>query len=83
MEGKSMKEYFALATVSYYNQIANETETEKIVLTEVGDFTDAMSRVEKYYSNDLEGVFIELFEGPFVGIVTDGAYYKIKETGNI
>lgn len=73
-----MKEFIALATVSYYNDADNKTETEKIVLTEVENFVDAMERIEKYYSNDLEQADIELFEGPFFRL-TDEGYAAIKE----
>ena len=55
-----MKELIALATVSYYNNDNYKTETEKIVLTEVKNFVDAMERIEKYYSKDLERVIIEV-----------------------
>ena len=77
-----MKEFIALATVYYYNDIEVKTEVEKIVLTEVEDFVDAMSRIEKYYSKDLERADIEIFEGPFVAL-SDKAYAAIKEVGVI
>lgn len=73
-----MKEFIALATVSYYNEIDNKTETEKIVLTEVENFVDAVERIEKYYSQDLERVDIEIFEGPFLKL-TDEAIEILKE----
>lgn len=75
-----MKEFIALATVSYYNDNDDTTETEKIVLTEIENFVDAMERIEKYYSQDLEQVDIELYEGPFL-FLTDEGYAAIKEEG--
>ena len=75
-----MKEFIAIATVSFYNDNTNTTETEKIVLTEVENFVDAMERIEKYYSQDLERVDIELLEGPFF-FLTDEGYAAIKEEG--
>lgn len=73
-----MKKLIALATVSYYNNDNYKTETEKIVLTEVENFVDAMERIQKYYSNELEQVDIELLEGPFF-FLTDEEYTAIKE----
>ena len=73
-----MKEFIAIATVSFYNEIDNTTETEKIVLTEVENFVDAMERIEKYYSQDLERVVIEVLEGPFLKL-TDEAIEILME----
>lgn len=73
-----MKEFIAIATVSYYNDIDITTETEKIVLSEVENFVDAMERIEKYYSQDLERVDIEILEGPFLKL-TDEAIKLLKE----
>lgn len=73
-----MKEFIAIATVSYYNDNTNTTETEKIVLTEVENFVDAMERIEKYYSQDLESVVIEVLEGPFLKL-TDEAIEILME----
>lgn len=73
-----MKELIAIATVSFYNEIENTTETEKIVLSEVENFVDAVERIEKYYARDLEKVDIELLEGPFLTI-TDEMYKNIME----
>lgn len=66
-----MKEFIAIATVSYYDEIDNTTETEKIVLSEVENFVDAVERIEKYYSRDLERIDIEIFEGPFLTITNE------------
>jgi hypothetical protein len=73
-----MKEFIAIATVSFYNEIDNTTETEKIVLSEVENFVDAVERIEKYYSRDLERVDIEILEGPFLKL-TDEAIEILKE----
>lgn len=77
-----MKELIALATVSYYNNYNYKTETEKIVLTEVKNFADAMERIEKYYSNELTQVDIELYEGPFL-FLTDEEHAAIKERSKV
>lgn len=73
-----MKELIAIATVSFYDDINSTTASEKIVLSEVENFVDAMERIEKYYSRDLEKVDIELLEGPFLTI-TDEIYKNIVE----
>lgn len=73
-----MKEFIAIATVSFYDEIDNTTETEKIVLSEVENFVDAVERIEKYYSRDLERVDIEILEGPFLKL-TDEAIEILKE----
>ena len=75
-----MKELIAIATVSFYDEINNTTASEKIVLSEVENFVDAVERIEKYYSRDLEKVDIELLEGPFLTI-TDEMYKEIVEEG--
>ena len=73
-----MKELIAIATVSFYDEINNTTASEKIVLSEVENFVDAVERIEKYYSRDLERVDVEIFEGPFLTI-TDEVIDVLKE----
>lgn len=73
-----MKEFIAIATVSFYDEIDNTTATEKIVLSEVENFADAVERIEKYYSRDLERVDIEILEGPFLKL-TDEAIKILEE----
>ena len=61
-----MKEFFAIANVVYYDESNVESYAETIVITEVSNFQDAMSRIEAYYAQDLESVQLELYEGPFI-----------------
>lgn len=61
-----MKEFFAIANVVYYDECEVADIKETIILTEIENFQDAMSRIEAYYAQDLESVQIELFEGPFI-----------------
>lgn len=62
-----MKEFYATATIQFYNQIEGRSQKENIVLTEVENFVDAVTRIEAYYGNDLETIIeLNLFEGPFV-----------------
>ena len=60
-----MKEFYATATVQFY---FDETSVEEnIVMTEVENFVDAVTRIEAYYGTDLEAIIeLNLFEGPFV-----------------
>jgi hypothetical protein len=73
-----MKELIAIATISFYDDINSTTASEKIVLSEVENFVDAVNRIEKYYSRDLEKVDIELLEGPFLTL-TDEIHKEIME----
>lgn len=66
------KEFFATATIQF-DAGDNNSYKENIVLTEVENFVDAVSRIEAYYGNDLESILeLNLFEGPFV-ILSDRA----------
>lgn len=60
------KEFFATATIQF-NGPDDISMEENIVLTEVENFVDAVTRIEAYYGNDLEAIIeLNLFEGPFV-----------------
>ena len=62
-----MKEFYATVTVQFYDNVAEVSAEENIVLTEVENFTDAVTRIEAYYGTDLEAIIeLNLFEGPFV-----------------
>ena len=62
-----MKEFYAVVTVEWYDDVNEKTKKETITMTEVDNFTDVTSRIENYYKNDLERILkIELFEGPFI-----------------
>lgn len=61
------KEFFATATIQFWNETEDTSQEENIVLTEVENFTDAVARIEAYYGNDMEAIIeLNLFEGPFV-----------------
>lgn len=62
-----MKDFYATATIQFYNQVEETSQEENIVLTEVENFVDAVTRIEAFYGNDLEAIIeLNLFEGPFV-----------------
>lgn len=61
-----MKEFYATAIIQYYG-CDNNSHKENIVLSEVENFVDAVTRIEAFYGNDLETIIeLNLFEGPFV-----------------
>lgn len=67
------KEFFATATIQFWNEAEDTSQEENIILTEVENFVDAVTRIEAYYSNSLETIIeLNLFEGPFV-ILNDRA----------
>ena len=62
-----MKEFYAIASIEWYDDNGGEIKKDTITMTEVENFTDVISRIENYYGNDLERILkIELFEGPFI-----------------
>ena len=63
-----MKEYIAIAIINYFNDIAETTNKEIIVLTEVESYKDAITRIENHYGLDIEDIQITLIEGPFLKI---------------
>ena len=73
-----MKDYIAIASVHYYDEIDNITRSENIVLTEVRDYADAMTRIESCYKNSLESCQITLLEGPFL-VISDDSFNKIMK----
>ena len=67
------KEFYAAATIQFWNEAEDTSQEENIILTEVENFVDAVTRIEAYYGSSLEAlVELNLFEGPFV-ILNDRA----------
>ena len=73
-----VKEFIALAEIEFYNE-EEDLHTDNIIITEVESFTDAVSRIEAYYSNNLHAVVkLTLYDGPF--FTTDHTSFNlIKE----
>ena len=66
------KEFFATATIQF-NGCDDNSYEENIVLTEVENFVDAVTRIEAFYGSDLEAIIeLNLFDGPFV-VLSDRA----------
>lgn len=62
-----MKNFFATATIQACDTSTMDSYEENIVLTEVENFVDAMTRIEAYYGTSLEAVIeLNLFDGPFI-----------------
>lgn len=73
-----MEKFTAVAEISFYS-IENKIEHEHIVITEVTSFTDAMTRIEAYYGNDLDTVNITLLTGEFLIVSKETANRIIHE----
>lgn len=63
-----MKDCIAIAIVNYFNDITEATDKDIIVLTEVENYQDAMTRIEAYYASDIADIQLTLLEGPFLRI---------------
>ena len=63
-----MADFIALVEVDFYDEIECTTASEVVVLTEVNTYEDAAHRIEAYYGNTLEGMKINLLEGPFLQV---------------
>ena len=75
-----MKEFIAIATVHYYNDVTNTSDEEYIVLTEVDTFAEAARRIEEYYGLDLESINVTLLDGPFLTLTQDSVDNLMKGT---
>ena len=63
-----MKDYIAIAIVNFFNDMTEATEKDIIVLTEVENYQDAITRIEAYYASDIDDIQLTLLEGPFLQI---------------
>ena len=62
-----METYLAICEVDFYfdDGSENTTHSETIAMTEVRNYTDAVTRAEAYYGDDLISIKVTLIEGPF------------------
>ena len=73
-----LKEFVALAKVEFYDE-EEDLRTDNIIITEVENFADAVTRIEAYYSDDLHAIVeLILYEGPFL-MADDTSFNLIKE----
>ena len=73
-----MKECIAVAEIDFLYIDDTTEKHENIILTEVANYVDAMTRVEEYYGTDLVSAKITLLEGPYL-IASDEIISKLKE----
>ena len=60
------KEFIALVKIEFYNE-EKDLETDNIIITNVKNFTEAVMRLESYYSNNLYKIIeLTLYDGPFL-----------------
>ena len=75
-----LNDYFAIATIEYYNESQNDTFVENQVLTNVSSYTEAVAMLEEYYGNDLESIQqMTLLEGPFLNVSNETIDKIMKE----
>ena len=72
-----MKDCIAVAEIEFLYIDDITKKNENIILTEVANYADAMTRVEEYYRKDLVSAKITLLEGPYP-IVSDEIINKLK-----
>ena len=72
------KEFIALAKIEFYDE-EGDLHTDRIIITEVESFVDAVARIEAYYADDLYAIVeLTLYDGPF--LTTDETSFNlIKE----
>ena len=63
-----MKEFCAIAIVNFYDDVSGDTLTDRLVITNIDTYGEAMAQIEEYYGRDIESVNITLLEGPFLQI---------------
>ena len=61
-----MKEFFAVCRITFIAEYVEEykEETDYVILTDVDTYSDAVSKLEEYYGNDLISLTVILFDGP-------------------
>lgn len=59
-----METYLAICEIDFYFD-DGKTASETIAMTEVRNYTDAVTRAEAYYGEDLISIKVTLVEGPF------------------
>lgn len=77
-----MKEFFAVCRITFITEYTEEykEETDYVILTDIDTYSDAVSRLEEYYGNDLISLTITLFDGPIFRMPKE-IYDSIIENG--
>ena len=77
-----MKEFFAVCRITFIAEYTEDykEETDYVILTDIDTYSDAVSRLEEYYGNDLISLTITLLNGPFFRISKE-IYDSLIENG--
>lgn len=61
-----MKEFFAVCRITFIAEYTEDykEETDYIILTDIDTYSEAVSKLEEYYGDDLISLTITLFDGP-------------------
>lgn len=61
-----MKEFFAVCRITFIAEYTEEykEETDYIILTDIDTYSEAVSKLEEYYGDDLISLTVTLFDGP-------------------
>lgn len=77
-----MKEFFAVCRITFIAEYAEEykEETDYIILTDIDTYSEAVSKLEEYYGDDLVSLTVTLFDGPVFRIPKE-IYDSLLENG--
>lgn len=77
-----MKEFFAVCRITFIAEYTEEykEETDYIILTDIDTYSDAVSKLEEYYGDDLISLTVTLFDGPIFRMSKE-IYDSLLENG--
>lgn len=77
-----MKEFFAVCRITFIAEYTEEykEETDYIILTDIDTYSDAVSKLEEYYGDDLISLTVTLFDGPIFRMPKE-IYDSLLENG--
>lgn len=70
--------YCAVVNATWYDDYDGSTHTDSLIITEVKNYTQVMTKIEEYMGEILESVEITLLEGPFCAVSSDIANRIVK-----
>ena len=77
-----MKEFFAVCRITFIAEYTEEykEETDYVILTDIDTYSEAVSKLEEYYGDDLISLTITLFDGPIFRMPKE-IYESLLESG--
>lgn len=77
-----MKEFFAVCRITFVAEYGEEykEETDYIILTDIDTYSEAVSKLEEYYGDDLISLTVTLFDGPIFRMPKE-IYDSLLENG--